>query len=101
MSLNINNPKSISEKGVDIYNSHYRKEYESKYLGKFVAIEVFDESATLGDTADEALLKAKVDHPAGLFHLIRIGHSGAFEVGLRYKKASPDRLHQIATGSQK
>ena len=78
MSTNFNNPKAISEAGEKIYERLYKANYENLYRGKFVAINVLDDSATIGDTATDALVKAKATHPKGLFHLIRVGHTGAF-----------------------
>ena len=89
----INDPKAISEKGTEIYNAKYRTEYEQKYPGKYLAVNIFDEAVTLGDTASSALLEAKQSNPNGLFHLIWIGHPGAFEVGLAYRNISANRVH--------
>jgi hypothetical protein len=55
----INDPKAISEKGIEIYNAKYRAEYEKKYPNRYLAVNVFDGTATLGDTASSALLEAK------------------------------------------
>jgi hypothetical protein len=85
MATNFNNPKAISEAGETIYDRLYKTEYEKFHKGKFVAINILDESATVGDTATEALASAKEKYPKGLFHLIRIGHRGAFEVGLAFR----------------
>jgi hypothetical protein len=92
MSTNFNNPKAISEAGKKIYERLYQAEYEKSHLGKFVAINILDESATLGDTASEALNSARARYPKGLFHLIRVGHSGAFEVGLAHRHVHADRI---------
>lgn len=94
MSESLNNPKVIAERGNEIYNSKYREEYEDKHLGKFVAVNVLDQTTVLGDTASDALLEAKRQNPQGLFHLIRVGHSGAFEVGLALRNVNPSRLHR-------
>jgi hypothetical protein len=92
-ATNLNDPKAISEAGKKIYERRYKAEYEKSRLGSFVAINVLDESATLADTATEALGSARAKYPKGLFHLIRVGHSGAFEVGLAYRNVGADRLH--------
>jgi hypothetical protein len=91
-NANLNDPQAISEIGNRIYEAKYRSEYQSQYPGQFVAINVLDESATLGETASEALIKAKQQHPNGFFHLIRIGHAGAFEVGMAYRNVHTDRV---------
>jgi hypothetical protein len=97
VSTNLNDPRAISEAGKfgswkEIYERLYRAEYEQSRLGKFVAINILDESATLGNTATEALGSARAKYPKGLFHLIRVGHSGAFEVRPTFRHVSPDRI---------
>jgi len=94
MSINFNNPKAISEAGEKIYERLYKADYEKLHVGKFVAINVLDESSTIGDTATDALVKAKASQPKGLFHLIRVGHSGAFEVGLAFRHVVTDRVRR-------
>jgi len=92
--INLNNPKAISERGEEIYDAKYRAEYELAHQGKFVAVNVIDGSSTLGNTASQALLSARGNSPSGMFHLIRVGHRGAFEVGLAYRNATSNRLHR-------
>lgn len=88
------NPEAIAERGLQIYDSKYREIYEREYTGKFVAVGIEDESATIGDTGSEALLKANSHNPSGLFHLIRVGYPAAFEIGFAYRHAIPNRLHR-------
>src|ERR1700676_380701 len=88
MSTNLNDPKQISERGEEIYNRLYKSEYEQKYGGQYVAININDESSTLAATASEALAEAKKKNPHGFFHLIRVGHPSAFQVGLAYRNVS-------------
>jgi hypothetical protein len=88
-STNLNDPKAISEAGKKIYERLYKAEYEKSRRGRFVAVNILDESATLGDTATEALRSARAKHPKGLFHLIRVGHSGAFQVSLARHAGAP------------
>ncbi len=95
----MNNPKAVfSEKGLAaaerIYNERYKRELEQAHLGEFAAINIIDEGVTLGNSASEALAKAKQAHPHGFFHLIRIGHPSAFEVGLAFRNVTPDRLRR-------
>ncbi len=88
MDLELNDPRSISEVGSAIYERKYRAAYEVEHPGEFLAINVRTEEATLGETSSAALLKAANDDPGGIFHLIRIGHTGAYEVGLAYKNVN-------------
>jgi len=91
---NLNDPGTISEIGNRIYEAKYKSLYQDRYPGHFLAINILDESATLGTTSSEALLKARQEHPNGFFHLIRIGHAGAFEVGIAYRNVQTDRVHR-------
>ena len=84
-----NNPKAVSDRAQVIYDTRYKTNLESSHKGEFAAINVVDESVTLGASASDALAKAKQQHPRGFFHLIRIGHPGTFEVGLAYRNVSP------------
>jgi hypothetical protein len=92
MATNFNNPRAISEAGKEIYQRLYKAEYEKSLFGKFVAINIVEQSATIGDTSSEALRSARTRHPKGLFHLIRVGHSGAVEVGLAHRHVHADRI---------
>ena len=92
MATNLNDPKAISDAGERIYHDRYKQDYERQYPGQFVAIDILGGSATLGSTTSEALLRAKQQHPNGVFHLIRVGHAGAFEVGTAYRHVCTDRL---------
>lgn len=84
-------PKLLTELGEQIYRTKFKEEYERDHHGKFVAINVRSSSATIGETAEEALVKAKEADPKALFYLIRIGYSGAFQMG-RYASSDPDWL---------
>jgi len=54
--------------------------YESEYPGKFVAIDVTTEKSYVGDSPIKVLESARKESPKGLFHLIRVGASGAYRV---------------------
>ena len=92
MAPNLNNPKAISGAGEQIYDQRYRHDYERDYPGQFVAVDVLSGNATRGGTSSEALLKARQQYPKSVFHLIRVGHAGAFEVGTAYRHVHTDRL---------
>jgi len=74
------NPKTIAETGERIYNEKYRAQFELEHVGKFVAINVRTEHATLSETPEGALEEAKKIDPSGVFHLIKVGSAGAFRV---------------------
>ena len=94
--LNLNSPQAIANTGKRIYDQQYKAEYEQKYLHQFVAVDVLGGSATLGQTSTEALIKAQALHPEGFFHLIRVGHVTALEVGFGHRwsnhNVTSDRL---------
>lgn len=74
------NPKAIAEAGEDIYRRKYKTEWESKYLGDFVVIDVAGEQAFRGETPEAAYEAARKRSAKGPFHLIKIGEAGAFRV---------------------
>ena len=76
----IKNPNEMAARGEKIYLDKYKAAYEEEHSGRFLAIDVNTEHAYLGDTAEEALETARREAPKGVFHLIRIGHTGAFRV---------------------
>src|ERR1039457_5987415 len=92
MEPNLNDPKAISDAVERIYDERYRQGYERDYPGQFVAVDVLSGNATLGGTSSEALLNARQQYPTGVFHVIRVGPAGAFEVGPAYRHVHTDRL---------
>lgn len=75
------NPQTIAEKGESIYKEKFQEEYERKYPGKFVAIDINSADAFLGDTPEGAVQKGQKANPRGFFHLIKIGSPGVYRVG--------------------
>ncbi|HTU43830.1 MAG TPA: hypothetical protein VMF91_02120 [Bryobacteraceae bacterium] len=72
--------QQIAERGEAIYWKKYAKKLEGD-AGKFVAINIRTEEATISETAEGAVRTAMEKDPSGFFHLIRIGKSGAMEAG--------------------
>ncbi len=62
----------VADKGEQIYKDLFQQQYEKDYSGQYVVIDVVREGAYVADTAADAGMKAKVDGPGGLFHLIKI-----------------------------
>ena len=79
-STTLTSAKAIAAAGKGIYDRLFRADYEKQHAGKFVAIDVTAESATLGASSSETLLRARAANRDGLFHLIRVGHPAAFEI---------------------
>jgi hypothetical protein len=73
--------KEIAERGEDIYRQKYQEQFEQKYNGKFVVINVVTDDATVSDASHDAVRFAVGKDPNGLFHLMRIGRQAAFEGG--------------------
>jgi len=76
----ISNPKAAAELGEKIYRERYKDAFEQEHAGKFVAINVLNEDTYISDTPEAALDTAYAANPAGVFHLIQVGHAGAFRV---------------------
>lgn len=74
-------PQVIAHKGESIYKEKFKEEYERKYSGKFVAIDVSSGEAFVADTPEEALQKAQAANVTGPLHLMKIGSEGVYKVG--------------------
>jgi hypothetical protein len=86
------NPKVIADTGERIYQERYRKQLEQQFVGKYVAINVRTETATVGQTPEEALELALDKEKGGLFHLIRIGFPGVYSAGYVPSNGLQDRI---------
>lgn len=73
--------RQIAERGEAIYKQKYAQKLEAAEPGKFVAINIRTEEATISETAEAAVRLAMEKDPSGFFHLIRIGKEGAIEAG--------------------
>jgi hypothetical protein len=87
----IRDPSRIADRGEEIYREKYKTAFEEEHPGKFVAIDVMTGHAYIGNTPEEAYENARTDAPQGVFHLIRVGYTGAFRVS-RSTNASHSRL---------
>lgn len=74
------NPQEIAAAGQRIYEAKFKIDYEKKHAGCFLAIDVTSEQAFLSEQPEEALRKGQEASPSGIFHLMKIGASGAFRV---------------------
>jgi hypothetical protein len=84
------NPRAMAKAGERIYASKFKEELERNHFGKFAAINVSKKTVEIGETSEEAISKAVAKEPGGIFHLIRIGSSGAYQVSYSYREAGPD-----------
>ena len=87
-------PKVLADLGKAIYERRYKAAFEHDHAGKFAAIDLNDESATVGETASSCLIDARNAKPDGFFHLIRVGHAVTFDVGMSYRHGFPTRIHR-------
>lgn len=92
MNVPLNNPKAIADAGERIYREKFQAAYEAAHLGDFAAINVGKETAFVGKTPEEAFKLAREDDPHGVFHLIRIGYAGAFQMSYQYRHGVQDWL---------
>ncbi len=86
----LTDPKEIAAAGRAIYAEKYKDHYEEAYPDQFVAINLRTERAYVAHHPEDALCQAKDDDPEGLFHLIKIGSTGAFKVS--YTSLTPAGL---------
>jgi hypothetical protein len=68
-------PHEIFDKGDDIYRERYKRIYEKRYLGQYVAIDLETGAAFVAPDATAAIRSAQNTRKEGaLFHLVRIGY---------------------------
>jgi hypothetical protein len=80
MPQQFNNPQEIAKAGQEIYERKYRANYEPVYSGQFVVIDVKSEEVFVAPHPEEAIKKARLKSPTGIFHLIKVGSPGAYKV---------------------
>lgn len=74
-------PNSIAEKGEELYRDKFQAEYEAKFPGKYLAIDVNSGVPYLADTPEEAVEALLKANPTAYYHVVRIGASGVYRVG--------------------
>lgn len=84
MNVPLNNPKAIADAGERIYQEKFQAAFEAEHMGEFAAINVVKETAFVGNTPELAFQSARQDDPQGIFHLIRVGYAGAFQMGYQH-----------------
>ena len=84
-------PKIIADAGERFYAT-IKDALEITHTGKFVAINVESGKYYIGETPEQVLGDAKAADPGGLFHLIRIGFTGAFQVSYALRQTDADWL---------
>lgn len=61
-----------ADKGEQIYKDLFQIQYEKEYGGQYAVIEILSKRTYVAGTAADAVIKAKIAIPNGLFHLIKI-----------------------------
>lgn len=81
------NLEEFSQKSVGFYNK-IKSKLETKLMGKFVALDHETSQYWIGETASEALTKAKEKYPNKIFYLIQVGSLSTFNIqSLRFNQA--------------
>ena len=77
----ISNIKRLAEAGNQVYEDFVKPNIdEEAEKGRFVAIEVESHNYYIGNTPVDAFLLAREKHPDKVFHLVRIGFPGVYEI---------------------
>ncbi len=66
-------PSEITQKGEQIYKEKLKPDFEIKYPGKYVAIEVKSGKYFMDDYLIDALQKARKKFPNEVFYSVRVG----------------------------
>jgi len=86
MRVSLNNPKAIADEGERIYREKFQTAFETIRTGQYVAINVGKQTATVGESPEQAFELARIDDPHGIFHLIRVGYAGAFQMSYQSRR---------------
>lgn len=73
------NIRQLSEEGKRIYEE-LRETLEPEHKGEYLAIEVGSGDYFIGKTIEEVGRKARKKFPDEVFHLVRIGYPGVFNL---------------------
>lgn len=73
------NIHQLSEKGKEIYQN-LKATLEPEHKGEYLVIEVESGDYFIGRTIEEAGKKARRKYPDKIFHLIKIGYPGVFNL---------------------
>ncbi len=72
--------EGLGARGEQIYNEKYKEEFEKKYWGQYVEIDVNTGKAYVGRTHDEALKRAHKNAPDGFFLVLGIGFDASIRM---------------------
>lgn len=81
------NIQDIADAATRIYGRRYKALYEKEHPNWFVVVDIKNEEAYVHETPEGAFLAARKEAPHGVFHLMKVGSTGAFTGGERPTKA--------------
>ncbi len=70
-------PREVAKAGRKVYERH-RADFERRYPGKYVLIDIRTEKVFLAESPEAAYRQASAAHEEGPFHLVRVGERAAF-----------------------
>jgi len=73
------NLEEFGKKSIDFYNQ-IKTKLETEAMSKYAALDYETQSYWLGETASEALSKAKEKYPEKIFYLVQVGSPAAFGI---------------------
>ena len=79
----------------EAYFTKIKPELEGSYKGKYAALDFENEKFWIGETASEALSKAKAEYPDRLFYLIQVGSSSAFSIQSLHSNSLVRKYHGL------
>lgn len=80
--------EKIAKEGTAIYEQ-VKNQYDPKYRGQYLAIEIESKKVYLGKTSIEALELAKKDFPTKVFYAVKIGFDFAETIAQSFMGAQP------------
>lgn len=80
VTMEFSSPKEAAARGEKIYNDKYKTAFETEHYGKYVAVDIITEEAFVADSPEDAIGLARKSNPKGIFHLVKVGSTGAFRV---------------------
>ncbi len=80
--------EKIAKEGTRIYEE-VKSQYDPKYRGQYLAIEIESKKVYLGKTSIEALELAKKEHPNKVFYAAKIGFDFAETIAQSFMGMQP------------
>ena len=87
--------EEFSKKSEEFY-SQIKAELEAKFKGKYAALDFEMKKYWIGETATDALTKAKSEFPDKLFYFIQVGSPAPFSIQSITMLLHPYRKHDFA-----